>query len=113
MKPILTEIFIGTRGRLPARNSSSRLFSSLTGRPETFASRAQIIALLSSQLLPPKPPPTKGWMMWTSPSVNPSAQATRSRAMNRVWVFIQRVSLPFEVYCARLPIVSIGACHWG
>ena len=46
------------------------------------------MALLSSQDLPPKPPPTAVWMTRTSASRTPRAVARRMRAMNSVWVFM-------------------------
>ena len=59
LNPILTLIFMNTRGRQPARNSSSRVLISLHRLAGLRASTAATSALLSSQDLPPKPPPTR------------------------------------------------------
>ena len=88
LKPIRTHTFMLTRGRLPARNSSSRVLMIFTGRRALRARIAFTTALLSSQDLPPKPPPTAVWITRTSASRTPRAEAMRIRAMNSVWVFM-------------------------
>ncbi len=83
------------------------MFSRRTGRRAFFASRAQTIALLSSQTLPPKLPPTQGWITRMSPWRMPSACASDSRDMKALQEFIQTVSLPPGSHWAIEPMGSM------
>ncbi len=90
--PVFMVMIWGWRERA-AKNSSSRLYSSFTGRPVAMV-RWQQMSSISTSCLPPKPPPMRGLITRMRFSGRPMTGAIIRRTWKGTWVLVRTTMRP-------------------
>ena len=106
--PILRCTFIGCRV-VAAMNSSSRVNSSLTGRPVLSVANAQMSSVKTS-CLPPKPPPTRSQKTLTVAGSRSKMKQSFCLVMCGVWLLVRTLSRWFSSSQVIEQCVSRCAC---